>query len=221
MQWFNQDYSYIMLSNRQDEEKQNRVFFCHLCFSWTVFREAARYTVRMSKITVCLIVFLLLPVASIPDGYSFRNGWHDTAKVKEIFDGDTIGVEVEGRSEKIRLIGIDAPEMDQRPWGKKAKQCIASVISASGPVISLEYDVERRDKYGRLLAYLWTQDRRLLNEELVFRGCSFLYTVPPNVKYAARLRAAQKKAYAAKTGIWGENGLRERPSQYRKEHPRR
>ncbi len=61
----------------------------------------------------------------------------------------------------------------------------------------------------------------MINEEMLGKGCAVLFTVPPNVKYAGRLRAAQKKARDLKAGLWGEHGLQERPYEFRKEHPRR
>jgi micrococcal nuclease len=96
-----------------------------------------------------------------------------------------------------------------------------TLIRASASKVSLEYDLERRDKYGRILAYIWARDGKLMNEEMLKRGCAVLFTVPPNVKYAGRLRNAQEKARELKAGVWGENGLKERPSEFRKEHPRR
>lgn len=144
-----------------------------------------------------------------------------TVRVEKIYDGDTIGVFISGHFEKIRLIGIDAPEMDQRPWGRKAKDCIKSLVADTDSRISLEYDIERRDKYGRILAYIWTQDRKMINEEMMKKGCAVLFTFPPNVRYAERFRAAQKKAREDKAGIWGEHGLQESPYDYRKAHPRK
>ena len=144
-----------------------------------------------------------------------------TVLVKKIYDGDTVSAFVDGHLEKIRLIGIDAPEMDQRPWGSKAKECLRSIISATDSRISLEYDIDRRDKYGRILAYIWTLDGKMINEEMMKKGCAVLFTFPPNVKYAERFRAAQKKAQEHKAGIWGDHALQESPYAYRKKHPRK
>lgn len=144
-----------------------------------------------------------------------------TVRAEKIYDGDTIGVFINGRFEKIRLIGIDAPEMDQRPWGRKAKECLSSLISSTDSGIAFEYDIEQRDKYGRILAYMWTQDGKMINEEMLEKGCAVLFTFPPNVRYAERFRAAQKRAQKHKAGIWGGRGLQERPSDYRKAHPRK
>ena len=181
----------------------------------------------MNKRYSTLILALLFSCFSLLSGIhgAFSAGVGKVAgnavQVKKIYDGDTIGVVLDGRFEKIRLIGIDAPELDQRPWGRKAKEYLESLLAVANSRISLEYDIEQRDKYGRILAYIWIQDGRMLNEEMLEKGFAVLFTFPPNVKYVDRLRAAQKKVRENKIGIWGENGLQERPYDYRKEHPRR
>lgn len=176
---------------------------------------------HLNVIPVLLIscIFVLFGVKGTSPSNAAKGD--DTVRSERIYDGDTIGALVDGRFEKIRLLGIDAPEMEQRPWGREAKECIGALIRASASKVSLEYDMERRDKYGRILAYIWTQDGKMMNEEMLRKGCAVLFTVPPNVKYVGRLRAAQKKARDLKAGIWGENGLQERPYDFRKEHPRR
>ncbi len=165
-------------------------------------------------------IFLLCGVKGASSSNAGK-GAEKTVSVEKIYDGDTLGAFVDGRFEKIRLLGIDAPEMDQRPWGKKGKTCLKSFVKTSNSKISLEYDINRRDKYGRILAYIWTQDGKMINEEMLKKGCAVLFTFPPNVKYAERFRAAQQKARKYKSGIWSKNGLRQSPYDYRKEHPRR
>ena len=176
---------------------------------------------KLIVIPVLLIACIFLLCGLIGTSSSNAGKAPGTVRVEKIYDGDTIGVFISGHFEKIRLIGIDAPEMDQRPWGRKAKDCIKSLISATDSKIFLEYDIVRRDKYGRILAYIWTQDRKMINEEMVKKGCAVLFTFPPNVRYAERFRAAQKTAREDKTGIWGEHGLQESPYDYRKAHPRK
>lgn len=141
-------------------------------------------------------------------------------RVEKVHDGDTITARVENRYEKIRLIGIDTPEMGQRPWGSKAKEYLVGLIDASSQTLTIEYDIEHRDKYGRILAYIWANDGRLINEEMLRSGYAVLFTFPPNVKYVDRFISAQKEAKDKKLGIWGKNGLKQRPYDYRKEHPR-
>ena len=177
---------------------------------------------HLNVIPVLLISFslLLLGVRGTSSSDAVKDA-RNTAVAGRAYDGDTIAAFVDGRFQKVRLIGIDAPEMDQKPWGRKAQECTEALIKASGFKVSLEYDLERRDKYGRILAYIWAQDGKMINEEMLRKGCAVLFTVPPNVKYAGRLRTAQEKARESKVGVWGENGLNERPYDFRKEHPRR
>ena len=194
-------------------------FFIIIVPESIIFSMANRYYV------ICLI--LILSVSSLSYGIKERYSLSDdkgagkTLLSEKIYDGDTIGAVVNGRFEKIRLLGIDAPEMDQRPWGKKAKECLRSIISNADSKISLEYDIQRRDKYGRILAYIWQQNKKMINEEMMKKGCAVLFTFPPNVRYAELFRAAQKKAQEDKAGIWAERGLQERPYDYRKKHPRK
>lgn len=127
------------------------------------------------------------------------------ALVARVVDGDTIDVVLQGRTERVRLIGIDTPEsVDPR----QPVQCFALEASAfaarrlQGRTVELEFDVERRDRYGRLLAYVWLGDE-LFNRTLVRRGFAQVYTFPPNVRYVERLLAAQRKARAESAGLWG------------------
>jgi micrococcal nuclease len=145
--------------------------------------------------------------------------------VTAVHDGDTISVKTGGSSqsgqktERLRLIGIDAPEMKQGKWGREAKKRLRDIINRNNRVVNVEFDVEQRDKYGRLLGYLWSIDGYMINERMAEEGNAVLYTIPPNVRYAERLSMAQKRARSKGLGIWGPDGLRQRPSDWRKENP--
>ncbi len=141
--------------------------------------------------------------------------------VLSVADGDTVTVKIGKKEEKIRLIGIDAPELAQKPWGDKSKEFLQSIISSSGWKVSIEYDVDKRDKYGRLLGYLRTSDGQLINKKILENGYAMLFTFPPNVKYVNEFTEAQSYARKNKLGIWSDKGLKERPVDYRKEHPRK
>ncbi len=140
--------------------------------------------------------------------------------VVEVHDGDTISVIINQKKEKVRLIGIDAPEIGQKPWGEKAKKYLETLLSSSGRKVTLEFDIDKRDKYGRILAYLWTTNGDMVNLLILKSGYAMLFTFPPNVKYVDELRASQREARGRGLGIWGEKGLKERPGNYRREHPR-
>lgn len=159
---------------------------------------------------------------------SFYNGFRAGAQhvnivyvsVVRVHDGDTISVILNGKREKVRLIGIDAPELDQRPWGSKAKKHLEKLMGIANWIVSLEFDAERRDKYGRLLCYVLTSDKKMINLQMLEEGYAMLFTVPPNVKYIDKLRKAQYEARQQRLGIWGSEGLKESPGDYRRKHPR-
>ncbi len=172
------------------------------------------------KSGLCLTVFFLLFFNAARGHSDLIDNTDGLVLVEKINDGDTVTVLVGKNSERVRLIGIDAPELGQEPWGEISKKHLAGIIASSSWKAKMEYDVERRDKYGRLLAYLWTKDGKLVNRMMVEDGYAFLFTFPPNVKHTGEFIEAYRKARKSKSGLWGRNGLNETPYQYRKKHPR-
>jgi micrococcal nuclease len=145
----------------------------------------------------------------------------DFVRVVAVYDGDTVGVIINTKREKVRLTGIDAPETGQPPWGAMAKQYLQTLVSEANRQVKLEFDVEQRDQHGRIIAYLSTPDGKHINLLMVKNGYAMLYTIPPNVRYANELAAAQTEAREKKIGIWSDQGLKERPGDYRRTHPRK
>lgn len=181
----------------------------------------------MTKNQITIISIAILPAIFLLYGWMARNASernkpdeNNSVYIEKIIDGDSVEASVRGKREQIRFIGIDAPELGQKPWGKRAKKFLEDLISASGWQARIEYDVENRDKHDRVLAYLWSRDNKLINDEVLRNGYAVLFTLPPNVKHIDRLRAAQVIARENKRGIWGRDGLKQLPSEYRKEHPR-
>ena len=141
------------------------------------------------------------------------------AKVVRVVDGDTLVVYLDGRKERVRLIGIDTPESspnrkalrDSRrsgldldaivEAGKEAKGYVMSLVKP-GDDVYLEFDVQKRDRYGRLLAYVYLKDGRMLNELLLENGYALVYTFPPNVKYVDRFLKLQEYARTNELGFW-------------------
>ncbi|NWF75809.1 MAG: thermonuclease family protein [Nitrospirae bacterium] len=171
---------------------------------------------------VALIFFILVAVLYlINEKYPLKSKSEEPyVSVIKVYDGDTVSVKVDRKQEKIRLIGIDAPEMGQEPWGENAKRYLENLLDSSDWEIRLEYDIEKRDQYNRLLAYIWTKDNKNVNLLMLKSGYAVLYTFPPNVKYVEEFRVAQKEAREKEIGIWSTEGLKELPQNYRKEHPR-
>lgn len=154
-----------------------------------------------------LILLLALSVLPAPAGQ---------ARFLTVIDGDSLVVELDGRSAEIRLIGIDAPEGRQR-YGTQARSHAMGLCY--GRELRLEFDRERRDRYGRVLAYVYVGGR-MLNEEMVRAGLALALPVEPNTAHAARLKRAEDEARAARRGFWAEGGLEMTPAQWRRQQGR-
>ncbi len=146
--------------------------------------------------------------------------------VMQVNDGNTISIRTKSfvgiplKTERVRLIGIDAPDLRQEQWGRLAKKHLKKLVSQNGWVVNIEFDVQQRDRGGRLAAYLWNNKGELINEKMLESGYAVLSSPPPNVKYADRLAAAEKKARSGMAGIWKNGGLKQTPEQWRREHKR-
>lgn len=122
------------------------------------------------------------------------------AVVRTVVDGDTVEVGNEaGSVETVRLIGINAPETGECYWDR-ATQELAGLAPVGGELVMIP-DVSDRDRFGRLLRYLWVGDI-LVNEELVRAGAAIAVRYPPDTAEADRLRAAQTEAQRAGAGLW-------------------
>lgn len=121
------------------------------------------------------------------------------AQVTRIVDGDTIHVSINGRSYKLRYIGMDTPERG-RTYSQEATNRNAQLVS--GQTVYLEKDVSETGPYGRLLRYVYLADGRMVNELLVREGYAKVATYPPDVKYVQRFRDAQTSAQYESRGLW-------------------
>jgi len=148
----------------------------------------------------------------IPDGLY-------PARVSRVVDGDTIIVSVARRRERTRLIGIDTPEvhqsvkLDRDAWefgvseevirglGRLSSNFTSRYLL--GQDVALELDVQKRDRYRRLLAYVWLEDGTLFNMLIVREGYALVSTYPPNVKYVEVFLACQREARENLRGLWG------------------
>ncbi|MBI4587887.1 MAG: thermonuclease family protein [Candidatus Rokubacteria bacterium] len=124
--------------------------------------------------------------------------------VVRVVDGDTIHVRIGARVEKIRYIGVNTPELHhptrgEEPGGREASEVNRQITE--GKSVRLELDVQERDRYGRLLAYVWV-DGIMVNAELVRRGYAQVMTVPPNVRYQDLFLKLQREARQAGRGLW-------------------
>ncbi|MCA0171476.1 thermonuclease family protein [Bacillus sp. RAR_GA_16] len=135
------------------------------------------------------------------------------AKVDRVVDGDTLKVTMEDREETIRLLLVDTPETKHpskpvQPFGPEASQFAKEQLE--GKKVGIEIDVSERDKYGRLLAYIWIGDQ-MFNEMLLEEGLARVaYIYQPNVKYVDQFQKIQRQAQEEGKGIWSlENYVQE------------
>ncbi|TVX94640.1 thermonuclease family protein [Paenibacillus agilis] len=143
------------------------------------------------------------PVAATKQEHENKN--RIKAKVTKVSDGDTIKVDLNGKIEDVRLLLVDTPETQHpgkpvQPFGPEASEFSKKTLD--GKEIELELDVSEREKYGRLLAYVWIGDK-MFNEMLLEEGLARVaYVYPPNIKYVDHFREVQDKARKAEIGIW-------------------
>lgn len=136
-------------------------------------------------------------------------------------DGDTIVVKLNGKTEHVRLIGIDAPEKEDNKkarrdvertgqdlktilaMGAKAKDQLSTFLR-NAQTLTLEFDIEKRDRYGRLLAYVYLNDKTFINKMMLTEGFAQPLSIPPNLRYKDEFLTAARKARQEKKGLWQE-----------------
>jgi len=145
---------------------------------------------------VLLALVTALPVWSAPAALG--------GTVVRVVDGDTIHVRIDAGVAKVRYIGVNTPEVHhptkgEEPGGREATEVNRRLIE--GKTVRLELDVQERDRYGRLLAYVSVGDV-MVNAELVRLGYAQVMTVPPNVRYQQLFLKLQREAREAGRGLW-------------------
>jgi len=128
----------------------------------------------------------------------------ESVMVIRVVDGDTIIV----GKDKLRLIGIDSPELETEKlkgecYSVEAKNKLKELVE--NKEVRLEKDVRERDKYDRLLRYVYVGEKNI-NELLVREGFAKLATYPPDMKYYGKLKEAQRVAKENRAGLWGGCG---------------
>ena len=144
--------------------------------------------------------------ATSVSGESSKEGGLARATVSRVVDGDTVEVRprIDGE-EDVRLIGVDTPEKayssrEAQPYALEASRFTQEKLE--GRRVSLRFGAEKKDRYGRVLAYLYLPDGSMFNETLVEKGYAQVATFPPNVRYVGRFEQAQWNAREAGVGIW-------------------
>jgi len=176
----------------------------------------------INKIIKCVAVggvllgLLLAGINQFPESKHSKNttivhNSHQQSNKSELFnvirivDGDTIVVKVGSNNERVRFIGIDTSESVRpgTPVEKYAKEAKAFTTKRlEGKNVRLEFDVQKRDTYARLLAYVYLEDGRMINKILTEEGYAQVMTVPPNVKYQQDFIRLERIARENKKGLW-------------------
>jgi len=150
--------------------------------------------------------------------FSAANAFNKATVIK-VVDGDTLKIEMNGQEEAVRLIGIDTPEsrINKKAkkdslrsnqdidtitaMGKEAAKYVRTLVR-KGDMVGIEFDVQKRDKYNRLLVYAYLSDGKMLNEEIVKAGYANIMTYPPNVRYQDRFVRAYREAIDSRRGLY-------------------
>ena len=165
----------------------------------------------MRRLTIGILLFFLLILTGCNDDLN-QGLSSDAYSVVRVVDGDTIIVDMDGTEERIRMIVIDTSESVHPDKSKNVEYGeIASEFTKSlleDQAVTLEYDVQERDKYGRILAYVYL-DGEMINKTLLEEGHAKVATYPPNVKYTKDFTAIQEKAREEKKGVWAYDAFEE------------
>lgn len=157
-----------------------------------------------------LVFVSLTLVTAISCHQSAQNVSDDYYAVTRVVDGDTFWVD-DGSEKglKVRLIGVDAPETRRSArkeigyYGEESKEYLTRLLLDNE--VRLEYDVDRKDRYGRALAYAYLPDGTFVNETLIKQGYATVLTVPPNVQYADAFVRYQQQARKKGRGLWSRD----------------
>ena len=156
----------------------------------------------LGVVLTCLILSNCSPGESpLPEG---ANG-----RIVKVIDGDTVDVSMNGRTERVRLIGIDTPET-KKPnapiecFGPEATNRINELLPVGTPVF-VQRDIVARDPYGRLLGYVYrSSDRLFVNEDLIVNGYARPLSIAPNTAFTAQFADQSQLARSSRAGLWGE-----------------
>jgi micrococcal nuclease len=171
----------------------------------------------LGKVLCCLLISMIFSFSLASPVISGT----EPATVKRVVDGDTLRIIYQGQEESVRLIGIDTPEsknnkkarkdagrsgkdIDQiTAMGKEAAKYMRT-IAREGDRVNIEFDVQKRDKYKRLLGYVYLESGHMLNEEIIKAGYASPMTIPPNVRYLDRFLKLYREAREARRGLFRE-----------------
>lgn len=171
--------------------------------------------IQAIAVIIAAIIYLGARSCSITKSTPFEQGAAELHYVARVIDGDTLKL---SEDQKVRLIGVDTPEehysdkllKDSKKLCKDIKVIQALGVRASiytrnlclNKRVRLEYDVKKRDRYDRLLAYVYLEDGTFVNARIIEAGFARTMIIPPNVKHAEYLRKLEDRARNDKKGLW-------------------
>ena len=162
---------------------------------------------RFCDVAVCAIALAGCASSKIGDTSTNLAPKSGTATVVEVIDGDTIEIRFSGHTERVRLVGVDTPETrhPRKPvqcYGHEASAFTAAALPV-GTKVRIERDIEARDVYDRLLAYIFRlSDDMFINLQLVRQGYARVLTIEPNTAYLSEFVAAANEAKRDNLGLW-------------------
>jgi micrococcal nuclease len=161
--------------------------------------------VRMRRLAVLVAAVAAISLAGWRLGTARSGGDSPTVRVIAVIDGDTLDVTWGSRRERVRLLGVDTPETvdPRRPVGCYGPEASAFTHRRlQGRAVRLRFDRQRRDRFGRLLAYLEVDGRRF-NDELLAGGYAKVLVIPPNGRHGRTMLDEELEARSARRGLWG------------------
>jgi micrococcal nuclease len=167
---------------------------------WVTWRRASLWLAAFAVVVVVALERDLF------GGDDSSPGGRATGVVTRVVDGDTVHVRIDGADEPVRYIGVDTPET-VKP--RTPVQCYGKAASAENhrlvdhEPVRLRFDAERRDRYGRLLAYVYrASDGLFVNAALIRGGYATVLSIPPNTAHATELAALERRARERRRGLW-------------------
>lgn len=171
-------------------------------------RSSKSSSTTVSRATVLFVGLLAGLLTGCPAQADDVSALPSEAIVEFVIDGDTVDVTVAGESERVRLIGIDTPESVSRNvpvqcFGKEASDALTGLLPP-GTVLRIERDEEARDRYGRLLLYLYRdEDDLFVNEWMIQQGFADTLFFEPNTTFEGSFTRSRNDARAESLGLWG------------------
>jgi len=159
----------------------------------------------MKKIIVSLLIILCFIIVIFNP---FQSSEYTLSTIEKVFDGDTIYVNIENKNYVVRLIGVNTPEVKGKYikkneyFGPEASNFLKDLLPV-GTIVYLESDIGDKDKYDRLLRYVYLKpDGKMVNEILLEKGYAEVMTIEPNTKYSIEFKQIEKKAKENNVGKW-------------------